>query len=286
MIESPCSSPRFPTLTQQLYQLASGAVTSDELVRRSLRAIVASQSTLNCIPRGADPAGARRRRRRRPQTRGRGTTSAARHPDRGQGRRRRRGRSHEFRRSGQHPARHRRFRGRAPAARGRRGHRRQDEHLRVGSVAVHQRTGLRPHLQPVVTQAHPGRVVGWQRSGGGRRAGDRGDRLRRRGQRPDSRGVDAPGRHQAAARAHLHLAAARGVQRHHGQRRAGAHGHRCGAGAGRRIGKCRRRSAQAAAGAGVGVCRPRTRAAENRDVDQVPDERCSGPSCIRRSAPR
>ena len=49
MIESPRSSPRFPTLTQQLYQLASGAVTSDELVRRSLRAIVASQSTLNCF---------------------------------------------------------------------------------------------------------------------------------------------------------------------------------------------------------------------------------------------
>ncbi len=49
MIESPRSSPRFPTLTQQLYPLASGAVTSDELVRRSLRAIVASQSTLNCF---------------------------------------------------------------------------------------------------------------------------------------------------------------------------------------------------------------------------------------------
>ena len=50
-----------------------------------------------------------------------------------------------------------------------------------GSVAIHQRTGFRPHLQPVVTQAHPGRVVGWQRSGGGRRTGDRGGGLRRRG---------------------------------------------------------------------------------------------------------
>ncbi len=49
MIESPCSTPRFPTLSQQLYQLASGTVTSDELVRRSLRAIVTSQSTLNAF---------------------------------------------------------------------------------------------------------------------------------------------------------------------------------------------------------------------------------------------
>ncbi|HEY1842262.1 MAG TPA: amidase [Mycobacterium sp.] len=40
---------RFPTLTDQLYQLASGAVTSDELVRRSLHAIDLSQSTLNAF---------------------------------------------------------------------------------------------------------------------------------------------------------------------------------------------------------------------------------------------
>ncbi|MHC9293806.1 amidase [Mycobacterium sp. LTG2003] len=39
----------FPTLTNQLYQLASGAITSDELVRRSLHAITASQSTLNAF---------------------------------------------------------------------------------------------------------------------------------------------------------------------------------------------------------------------------------------------
>ncbi len=38
-----------PTLTDQLYQLASGTVTSDELVRRSLHAIDASQSTLNAF---------------------------------------------------------------------------------------------------------------------------------------------------------------------------------------------------------------------------------------------
>ncbi|AQT79536.1 amidase [Mycolicibacterium litorale] len=40
---------RFPTIADQLYQLASGTVTSAELVRRSLRAITASQSTLNAF---------------------------------------------------------------------------------------------------------------------------------------------------------------------------------------------------------------------------------------------
>lgn len=40
---------RFPTLTEQLYQLASGEVTSVDLVRRSLHAIDASQSTLNAF---------------------------------------------------------------------------------------------------------------------------------------------------------------------------------------------------------------------------------------------
>ena len=40
---------RLPTLAGQLYQLASGSVTSAELVRRSLHAIDASQSTLNAF---------------------------------------------------------------------------------------------------------------------------------------------------------------------------------------------------------------------------------------------
>lgn len=40
---------RFPTLTHQLYQLASGSCTSGELVRRSLEAIEASQDTLNAF---------------------------------------------------------------------------------------------------------------------------------------------------------------------------------------------------------------------------------------------
>jgi len=43
------SAPRFPTLTYQLYQLASGASTSSELVRTSLAAIEASQATLNAF---------------------------------------------------------------------------------------------------------------------------------------------------------------------------------------------------------------------------------------------
>jgi amidase len=52
MLDSPFSrSPRtsFPTLTDQLYQLASGAVTSVQLVRRSLDEIHASQSSLNAF---------------------------------------------------------------------------------------------------------------------------------------------------------------------------------------------------------------------------------------------
>lgn len=43
------SGARFPTLTEQLYQLASGEVTSVDLVRRALHAIDASQSTLNAF---------------------------------------------------------------------------------------------------------------------------------------------------------------------------------------------------------------------------------------------
>lgn len=52
MVDSSAPRPRrtaFPTLTDQLYQLASGAVTAEELVRRSLHAISASQSTLNAF---------------------------------------------------------------------------------------------------------------------------------------------------------------------------------------------------------------------------------------------
>lgn len=45
----PSRSTRFPTVGEQLYQLASGAVTSAELVRRSLHAITVSQSTLNAF---------------------------------------------------------------------------------------------------------------------------------------------------------------------------------------------------------------------------------------------
>src|SRR6476659_9532622 len=53
MVESYRSGARyganFPTLTQQLFQLASGSVTSEDLVRRSLDAIAASQPTLNAF---------------------------------------------------------------------------------------------------------------------------------------------------------------------------------------------------------------------------------------------
>ena len=49
MVESSSYRTRFPTLTHQLFQLAAGTVTSDELVRRSLDAIDASQPTLNAF---------------------------------------------------------------------------------------------------------------------------------------------------------------------------------------------------------------------------------------------
>ena len=81
---------RFPTLTDQLYQLASGEVTSAELVRRSLHAIAVSQSTLNAFrvvlteTALADAAAADRRR----AARGPGTAAGC--PDRGQRRRRHR----------------------------------------------------------------------------------------------------------------------------------------------------------------------------------------------------
>jgi amidase len=49
MVESSNPRVRFPTVTHQLYQLASGTITAVELVRRSLDAIVASQPTLNAF---------------------------------------------------------------------------------------------------------------------------------------------------------------------------------------------------------------------------------------------
>ncbi|OKH61591.1 hypothetical protein EB72_15145, partial [Mycobacterium sp. SWH-M1] len=49
MVAPPAPGTRFPTLGNQLFALASGSVTSVELVRRSLDAIEASQPTLNAF---------------------------------------------------------------------------------------------------------------------------------------------------------------------------------------------------------------------------------------------
>lgn len=46
---TPNPTPKLPTLTQQLYRLASGASTSEQLVRQSLDAIEASQPALNAF---------------------------------------------------------------------------------------------------------------------------------------------------------------------------------------------------------------------------------------------
>ncbi|WP_267886882.1 amidase family protein, partial [Mycolicibacterium mucogenicum] len=48
-LPEPSAPSRFPTLTQQLYRLASGAVTSQQIVRQSLDAIAASQLELNAF---------------------------------------------------------------------------------------------------------------------------------------------------------------------------------------------------------------------------------------------
>src|SRR5690242_3357250 len=49
MVEFSGQHAQFPTITNQLYQLAAGTTTSDQLVRRSLDVIDASQSTLNAF---------------------------------------------------------------------------------------------------------------------------------------------------------------------------------------------------------------------------------------------
>src|SRR6201987_3183989 len=49
MVETSGRANRIPTITNQLYQLAAGTVPSDHVVRRSLDAIDASQSTLNAF---------------------------------------------------------------------------------------------------------------------------------------------------------------------------------------------------------------------------------------------
>ena len=134
-------------------------MTSDELVRRSLRAIVASQFTLNCFrvvltQQALDEAAAADRKRAAgEQLPLLGIPIAVKDDVDVAGVPTRFG-------AASNAAGHWRFRSRTPAARGRRGHRGQDQHLRVGSVAVHQRACLRPHLQSVVAQAHAGASSG------------------------------------------------------------------------------------------------------------------------------
>ena len=166
MVESIQAEPDTPPISHHhppALPARRGTVTSDELVRRSLDAIEASQPTLNAFrvvlteQALADAAEADRKRAAGEQLPLLG------HPDRGQGRRRRRGRADPVRRRRTHPDGPPGRRGGAPAARRGRGHRRQDQHLRVGSMAIHQRPGVRPHPQPVVARTHAGRVVGRQR---------------------------------------------------------------------------------------------------------------------------
>ena len=150
---------RFPTLTDQLYQLASGDVTSDELVRRSLHAIELSQSTLNAFrvvlteTALADAAKADRRRADGDQAPLLGVPIAVKDDVDVAGQ------PTYFGTSGSCPAGHPGRRGRAAPQGRRRGDRRQDQHLRTRPMAVHQRARVRAHPQPVVASAHAGRLV-------------------------------------------------------------------------------------------------------------------------------
>ena len=76
---------RYLTVADQLYLLASGAVTSDELVRQALHEIDVSQPHLNAFRVVLTRLGAGRSGRGRPAPRGRGARPAAGRADRGQG---------------------------------------------------------------------------------------------------------------------------------------------------------------------------------------------------------
>lgn len=213
---------RWPTVRDQLQQLAAGAVTSVELTQRGLTAIAASQPTLNAFrvvlteSALAEASNADRRRAAGETGALLGVPIAVKDDVDIAGVPTMFGAHGEA----------------MPAAEDSEVVRR----LRTAGAVIVGKTNacelgqwpftsgrFRTHPQPVVCRAHPGRVVGRQcrRCRGG--PGGRGDRVRRGRQRPGSGGLDAPRGHQAAAGPHLHLAAGRGVQRHHRVRGTGPH---------------------------------------------------------------
>ena len=135
-------------------------MTSDTLVRRSLHAIDASQSTLNAFrvvlteSALADAAEADRRRAAGDTAPLLGIPIAVKDDVDVAGV------PTAFGTEGYVRARHPGRRGGSPSEGGRRGDRRQDEHLRTGPMAVHQRTRIRTHPQSLVAPAHAGRIVG------------------------------------------------------------------------------------------------------------------------------
>ena len=125
------------------------------------------------------------------------------------------------------PARSRGRRGGAAAARGGRGHHRQDRGARDDGLVVHRNADVRGDAQSVEHRLHAGRQQRRQWCGGGRGSGADGARIRRHGFDPDSVDVVRAVRDQAAAGPGAAGAARRRVERVECERPDGQDGGGC-----------------------------------------------------------
>jgi len=264
---------RFPTLTDQLYQLASGEVTSDELVRRSLHAIGLSQSTLNAFrvvlteTALADAAQADRRRAAGDQSPLLGVPIAVKDDVDVAGQPTAFGTSGYVQPATQDAEVVRRLKAAGAVIVG------KTNACELGQWPFTSGPGFGHTRNPWSRRHTPGGSSGGSAAAVAAGLVTRRDRLRRRRQRSYPGGLDPPRRHQTPAWPHLDMAAARGIQWDHGQRRAGPHGRRRCARARRGVRQRRRRPAQAATGDGVRPCRHRARPPAHRAVNRVPVHR-------------
>ena len=173
--------PSFPTLTDLQYRLASGRVTSTDLTTCSLRAIEASQPTLNAFrvvltqQALADAAEADRKRAAGQNLPLLGIPIAVKDDVDVAGVPTRFGTSGEVRVATADAEVVRRLRAAGAIVVG------KTNTCELGQWPFTQRTGLRAHPQPLVGRAHPWRFLRRKRGRRRRRAGNRGDRLGRRG---------------------------------------------------------------------------------------------------------